>query len=255
MWQRFTENARKVVFYAQEESQGLGATAVCTEQLLLGILRQSDSTAGVILTELGLSFETCRNRIIEKTPRYSNTSAVDMTLSPRAKRVIDLAFDEARGFHNDYIGTEHLLIALIREQDGIAGKTLLEYGIGLEKTRAKAQDVQLRQERPTQKSPANSRAQLHIRDEIIVEKVKSISAFATSNPDYVAYVAEIARLKDEVDGVLSLMQRNLLLGLCMEVEQGGSIHENENWKKLGLTKGQAKSLSEIGTQVHRLLSD
>src|SRR5580658_7915294 len=129
MWQRFTERARKVVFYAQEEAQRFGEGYVSTEHLLLGLVRESDSVAARVLEKLGVSLNRIRSEVEKQLPRGDARPSQDMTLTPRAKRVIDLAYDEARTLENNYIGTEHLLLGLIREGDGLAGRTLAKLSV------------------------------------------------------------------------------------------------------------------------------
>ncbi|HEY3780620.1 MAG TPA: ATP-dependent Clp protease ATP-binding subunit [Fimbriimonadaceae bacterium] len=142
MWQRFTERARKVVFYAQEEAQKFGEGYVSTEHLLLGLVRESDSVAARVLDKLGVSLNRIRAEVEKQLPRGDARPSQDMTLTPRAKRVIDLAYDEARNLNNNYIGTEHLLLGLIREGDGLAGRVLAKLGVELEKARREVMALQ-----------------------------------------------------------------------------------------------------------------
>ncbi|MBI1756556.1 MAG: ATP-dependent Clp protease ATP-binding subunit [Fimbriimonas ginsengisoli] len=142
MWQRFTERARKVVFYAQEEAQKFGEGYVSTEHLLLGLVRESDSVAARVLEKLGVSLNRIRAEVERQLPRGDARPSQDMTLTPRAKRVIDLAYDEARNLNNNYIGTEHLLLGLIREGDGLAGRVLAKLGVELEKARREVMALQ-----------------------------------------------------------------------------------------------------------------
>ena len=156
MWQRFTERARKVVFYAQEEAQRFGEGYVSTEHLLLGLVRESDSVAARVLEKLNVSLNRIRAEVEKQLPRGDARPSQDMTLTPRAKRVIDLAYDEARNLNNNYIGTEHLLLGLIREGDGLAGRVLAKLGVELEKAR---REVMALQDNETQtKSGTGSRA-------------------------------------------------------------------------------------------------
>jgi len=150
MWQRFTERARKVVFYAQEEAQKFGEGYVSTEHLLLGLVRESDSVAARVLEKLGVSLNRIRSEVEKQLPRGDARPSQDMTLTPRAKRVIDLAYDEARNLNNNYIGTEHLLLGLIREGDGLAGRVLQKLGVELEKAR---REVMALQDSETQSKP------------------------------------------------------------------------------------------------------
>ena len=142
MWQRFTERARKVVFYAQEEAQKFGEGYVSTEHLLLGLVRESDSVAARVLEKLGVSLNRIRVEVEKQLPRGDARPSQDMTLTPRAKRVIDLAYDEARNLNNNYIGTEHLLLGLIREGDGLAGRVLAKLGVELERARREVMSLQ-----------------------------------------------------------------------------------------------------------------
>lgn len=142
MWQRFTERARKVVFYAQEEAQKFGEGYVSTEHLLLGLVRESDSVAARVLEKLNVSLTRIRAEVEKQLPRGDQRQTQDMTLTPRAKRVIDLAYDEARNLNNNYIGTEHLLLGLIREGDGLAGRVLAKLGVELDRARREVMGLQ-----------------------------------------------------------------------------------------------------------------
>src|SRR2546425_394040 len=142
MWQRFTERARRVVFFAQEEAGRLGENYVSTEHLLLGLVRENDSVAARILDRLGVSLGRIRSEIERQVTRGDGRLGQDMQLTPRAKRVIDLAYDEARQLSNNYIGTEHLLLGLIREGEGLAGRVLARLGVDLDRTRAEVRSLQ-----------------------------------------------------------------------------------------------------------------
>lgn len=142
MWQRFTERARKVVFFAQEEAQKFGEGYVSTEHLLLGLVRDEDSVAARVLDKLGVSLQRVREEVERQLPRAERKSVQEMTLTPRAKRVIDLAYDEARSLNNNYIGTEHLLLGLIREGEGLAGRVLAKLGVDVERARAEVLALQ-----------------------------------------------------------------------------------------------------------------
>ncbi|MBS1715138.1 MAG: hypothetical protein JST30_12460 [Armatimonadetes bacterium] len=135
MWQRFSENARRVVFFAQEEAQGVGEGYVSTEHLLLGLVRE-ECTATRVLHDVGIDLALVRTEVLRMLPRGEPRTSQDMTLTPRAKRVIDLAYDEARQLNDQFIGTEHLLLGLIREHDGLAGRMLEKMDLTMERARA-----------------------------------------------------------------------------------------------------------------------
>jgi len=142
MWQRFTERARRVVFFAQEEAGRLGENYVSTEHLLLGLVRENDSVAARILDRMGVALSRIKSEIERQVSRGDGRLGQDMQLTPRAKRVIDLAYDEARQLNNNYIGTEHLLLGLIREAEGLAGRVLAKLGVDLERTRREVMGLQ-----------------------------------------------------------------------------------------------------------------
>jgi hypothetical protein len=143
MWQRFTERARRVVYYAQEEGARLGTNMVDTEHLLLGLVRERDSVAGRLLEErLGVSLSILRSDTEKQTTRGPGHVGQDMQLTPTAKHMIDLAYEEARSLMNNYIGTEHLLLGLIVEEEGLGGRVLRGRGIGLERTRQAVRSMQ-----------------------------------------------------------------------------------------------------------------
>jgi RimJ/RimL family protein N-acetyltransferase len=142
MWQRFTERARKVVFYAQEEAQRFGDGYVSTEHLLLGLLREPDSMACRVLIALGTKLATVQKEMEKLLPVGETRPSHDMTLTPRAKRVIDLAYDEARNLNNNYIGTEHVFLGLVREEDGLASRVLNKLGVELERARREVMRLQ-----------------------------------------------------------------------------------------------------------------
>jgi ornithine carbamoyltransferase len=142
MWQRFTERARRVVFFAQEEAGRLGENYVGAEHLLLGLVREQDSVAARVLDHLGVPTSRVRSELERQVTRGNGRLGQDMQLTPKAKVCIDMAYDEARQLNNNYIGTEHLLLGLIRASDLLAGRILAKLGIDLERTRKVVMELQ-----------------------------------------------------------------------------------------------------------------
>jgi hypothetical protein len=153
MWQRFTDRARKAVFYAQEEAQKRGSQYVATEDLLLGLLRDSDTLAVRVLETIGVPIHKVRSDVLEALGEPKAVTTADMALSPRGTRVINLAYDEARNLNNNYIGTEHLLLGLIREDIGVAWGILARNGANLEEARRTVIALQDAEQRPSEPSP------------------------------------------------------------------------------------------------------
>ena len=145
MWQRFTERARKVIFYGQEEAQKLGTLEVSPEHILLGLLRESDCVAAIALTNLGVRLEQVRLEVEKQILAPNPTDTEHMTLTPAANRTIDFSVAEAKALGNNYIGTEHLLLGLLREDEGIAAKALTELGASIEAVRTEVIALQERE--------------------------------------------------------------------------------------------------------------
>jgi len=133
---RFTERARKVLTLAQEEAQRFNHNYIGTEHLLLGLGRQGDSVAAKVLSNLGVELREVRSRVKLIIGRGDREVEGEISLNPRAKKVIELAVDEARRLGHHYIGTEHLLLGLIREGNGIAAGVLESLGVNLERVRS-----------------------------------------------------------------------------------------------------------------------
>ena len=133
---KFTERARKVLGLAQEEAQRLQHNYIGTEHLLLGLVREGEGVAAKVLRNLGVDLNEARSAV-EAIIGHGNRVVIgELGLTPRAKKVIELAVDEARRLNHPYIGTEHLLLGLVREGQGIAAGTLEKLGVELEKLRA-----------------------------------------------------------------------------------------------------------------------
>jgi len=135
MWQRFTERARKAVFYAQEEAGRWDERFVTTEHLLLGLIKDDDSMAVRVLEAMDINTRLVRLESERHMKKGNDPMCQDMQLTPRAKRVIDMAYDEARQMNSNYIGTEQLLLGVIREGEGPAARILAKFGANLERTR------------------------------------------------------------------------------------------------------------------------
>ncbi|HEY0074815.1 MAG TPA: Clp protease N-terminal domain-containing protein [Abditibacteriaceae bacterium] len=134
MWQRFTERARRVILLGQEEASKMNSIHVGTEHLLLGIVSE-EGVAAQILIKMGVAPEQVRQEIMAAIVPNDERGHQESSLTPRAKRVLELAADEARRMKHNYIGTEHLLLALMREKDGSAAKVLRQLGLDLKKAR------------------------------------------------------------------------------------------------------------------------
>ncbi len=135
MFERFTEKAIKVIMLAQEEARRLGHNFVGTEQVLLGLIGEGTGVAAKALKSMGVNLKDARAEVEKIIGRGSGFVAVEIPFTPRAKRVLELSWDEARQLGHNYIGTEHLLLGLIREGEGVAARVLENLNVDLNKVR------------------------------------------------------------------------------------------------------------------------
>jgi ATP-dependent Clp protease ATP-binding subunit ClpC len=133
---KFTERARRVLTLAQEEAQRFNHNYIGTEHLLLGLVREGDGVAAKVLANLGVELNKVRSAVEFIIGRGDRAVMGEIGLTPRAKKVIELAVDEARRLNHHYIGTEHVLLGLVREGEGIAAGVLESLGVNLERVRA-----------------------------------------------------------------------------------------------------------------------
>jgi ATP-dependent Clp protease ATP-binding subunit ClpC len=135
VFQRFTERARRVVVLAQEEARRLRHNYIGTEHLLLGVLREEEGVGARVLASLGVTLDGVRAQVGSIVGQGDEVTTGQIPFTPRAKRVLELSLREALALGHDYIGTEHLLLGLVREREGVAAKILLDLDIDAERIR------------------------------------------------------------------------------------------------------------------------
>jgi len=142
MFNRFTERARKVIILAKEEARRFNHDYIGTEHILLGLVREGEGVAATVLQKMGVSLENIRIEI-EKLVQPGPTTQIigDIPFTPRAKKALELAAEEARSLGHNYIGTEHILLGLIREGEGIASQVLLNLGMDLNRVRNEVMEI------------------------------------------------------------------------------------------------------------------
>ncbi len=153
---KFTKRARNVLNLAQEEAQRLQHNYIGTEHLLLGLIREGEGVAAKVLNNLGIDLDKARSSVESIIGRGNRVVTGEIGLTPRAKKVIALAVDEARRLHHHYLGTEHLLLGLVREGQGIGAGVLESLGVNLEKVRVQTLQVLGKRERSENDDGNNS---------------------------------------------------------------------------------------------------
>ena len=147
-FEKFSERARRVLSLAQEEAQRFNHNYIGTEHVLLGLVRETEGTAAKVLGNLSVELKKVRSAVEFIIGKGESTGNSEIGLTPRAKKVIELAVDEARRLNHHYIGTEHLLIGLMREGEGVAAGVLESLGITLDKVRGETTSILQQGQRP-----------------------------------------------------------------------------------------------------------
>ncbi len=135
MFERFTERARQVVVLAQDEARELRHNYIGTEHLLLGLLREEEGLAARVLASLGITVEEVRAQLARIVGPGDETTTGQIPFTPRAKKVLELALREALSLGHNYIGTEHILLGVVRENEGVGARILLSFGADAETVR------------------------------------------------------------------------------------------------------------------------
>jgi hypothetical protein len=136
MFERFTDRARRVVVLAQEEARMLGHNYIGTEHLLLGLIHEGDGVAARALQSMGIELDVVRVRVAEVVGKGQHPLPGHIPFTPRSKKVLELSLREARQLGHDYIGTEHILLGLVREGEGVAAQVLASFGADLKRVRS-----------------------------------------------------------------------------------------------------------------------
>src|SRR2546425_12265959 len=135
LFERFTERARQVVVLAQDEARALKHNYIGTEHILLGLLREEEGLAARVLESLDITVEEVRAQVARIVGQGDEVTTGQIPFTPRAKKVLELALREALSLGHNYIGTEHILLGLVRENEGVAARILLDFDADAEKIR------------------------------------------------------------------------------------------------------------------------
>jgi ATP-dependent Clp protease ATP-binding subunit ClpC len=164
LFERFTDRARLVVVQAQEEARMLNHNYLGTEHILLGLIHEGEGVAAKALEALGISLEAVRQQVEEIIGQGQQAPSGHIPFRPEAKKVLELSLQESRVLGLHYIGTEHILLALIRQGDGVAAQVLADQGAGLDRVRQQVIKLLLRY---LTRQPAPPQADLASRNETI----------------------------------------------------------------------------------------
>jgi ATP-dependent Clp protease ATP-binding subunit ClpC len=201
MFERFTDRARNVVVLAQQEARLLKHNYIGTEHILLGLVRESDGLAAKALEALGIGLEAVREQVEEIIGRGQKSPSGHISFTPRGKKVLELSLREALQFGHNYIGTEHILLGIIREGEGVAAQVLVNLGGDLKTVRQ--QVIQLLKEKPTTEELPQAAQARAARLAESVGEAGIVSRAEAAVPMGLTSPAESASLNGKLNEVLS----------------------------------------------------
>ena len=244
MFERFTDRARRVVVLAQEEARMLNHNYIGTEHILLGLIHEGEGVAAKALESLGISLEGVRSQVEEIIGQGQQAPSGHIPFTPRAKKVLELAFREARALGHDYIGTEHILLGLIREGDGVAAQVLVRLGADL--NRAREQVIRLLQE-------GQGDDDVLARVGLLDRRLAAIERWVGIRPDLDDLDQEIAQARQEKEAAIDREDFEVAVARRDEEKQGRAaraVREDE-WTeadagRLSLASEFARMNAELG---------
>ncbi len=203
MFERFTDRARRVVVLAQEEARMLNHNYIGTEHILLGLIHEGEGVAAKALESLGISLEAVRQQVEEIIGQGQEAPSGHIPFTPRAKKVLELSLRESRQLGHDYIGTEHILLGLIREGEGVAAQVLVKLGADLNRVRQRV--IELLQGHRDEADPAASAAlprQRGLPQEIIAARLHAIGARLSAVEQRTGTGPDTGELDQQIEQVL-----------------------------------------------------
>jgi ATP-dependent Clp protease ATP-binding subunit ClpA len=223
MFERFTDRARRVVVLAQQEARGLDHNYIGTEHLLLGLIHEGEGVAAKALESLGISLDGVRQQVEEIIGRGQQAPSGHIPFTPRAKKVLELSLRESLQLGHDYIGTEHILLGLVREGDGVGAQVLVRLGAELNQVRQ--QVIQLQQGHQ-EKGPVRARSTageirllpaVNARLEAVEQRLTAIEQRVGTGPDLSDLDEQIAQVRREKESAVDVQ----------DYEQAASLRNRE----------------------------
>jgi len=254
MFERFTDRARRVVVLAQDEARMLNHNYIGTEHILLGLIHEGEGVAAKALESLGISLEAVRQQVEEIIGQGQQAPSGHIPFTPRAKKVLELTSREASQLGHNYIGTEHILLGLIREGEGVAAQVLVKLGADL--NRVRQQVIQLLhgyQEKEPAAAPGGPRrgrapSDVLARVTAVESRMSVIERRVGSGPDTADLDEQIAQARRDKESAID----------SQDFEQAGSLRDRENQLLADKTARRHQweaahpDLASLAEQVQRL---
>ena len=249
MFERFTVRARRVVVLAQEEARMLNHNYVGTEHILLGLIHEGEGVAAKALESLGISLDAVRQQVEEIIGQGQQTLTGHIPFTPRAKKVLELALRESLQLGHDYIGTEHILLGLIREGDGVAAQALVRLGADLNRVRQQVIQL-LHGYQPKGPVSARSAARentllsaVQARLEAVEQRLAAVEQRVGNGPDTSDLDEQIAQVRREKESAVD----------AQDYEQAAALRNRE--KELLATKAARQKQRAAGHPALPVLAE
>jgi ATP-dependent Clp protease ATP-binding subunit ClpC len=264
MFERFTDRSRRVVVLAQEEARMLDHNYIGTEHILLGLIREGEGYAARALESLGISLDAVRQQVEEIIGRGQEAPSGPVPFTPRAKKVLELSLRESLQLGHNYIGTEHILLGLLREGDGVAAQVLVRLGADLDRVRQQViqllhgyqgQDVESAVSRPGGRIPAGLPDDALARFDALDRRLTALERWVSMQPDLEDLDREIAQVRHEKEAAVDRQDSQAATALRDKERQLLADRADREKEWAGSAAGRrtvATELDRLNTEVERL---
>jgi ATP-dependent Clp protease ATP-binding subunit ClpA len=264
MFERFTDRARQVVALAQEEARMLNHGWIGTEHILLGLIHEGDGVAARSLESLGISLDAVRQQVEEIIGRGQQAPSGHIPFTPRAKKVLELSLRESLQLGHNYIGTEHILLGLLREGDGVAAQVLVRLGADL--NRVLRQVIQLLhgyqgQDAGSAGSGLGERARAVLPDDAVAwfdaldRRLTALERWVSMQPDLEDLDQKIAQVRRDKEAADARQDSQVAAALRDKEEQLLAARADREKEWAGSAAGRntvARELDRLNTELERL---
>jgi ATP-dependent Clp protease ATP-binding subunit ClpC len=264
MFERFTDRARRVVVLAGEEARMLDHGWIGTEHILLGLIREGDGHAARSLESLGISLDAVRQQVEEIIGRGQQEPSGHIPFTPRAKKVLELSLRESLQLGHNYIGTEHSLLGLIREGDGVAAQVLVRLGADLDRVRERViqllhgyqgQDVRSAGSQPGERAPAALPDDALARFDALDRRLTALERWVSMQPDLEDLDQEIAQVRRDKEAAVDRQDSQAATALRDTEKQllAARADREKEWAGSAVRRRtMVRELDRLNIQVERL---
>ena len=264
MFERFTDRARRVVVLAQEEARMLSHNYIGTEHILLGLIHEGDGVAARALESLGISLDAVRQQVEEIIGRGQQAPSGHIPFTPRAKKVLELSLRESLQLGHNYIGTEHILLGLLREGDGVAAQVLVRLGADLNRVLRQViqllhgyqgQDAGSEGSRPGERAPAGLPDNAPAWFDALDRRLTALERWVNLQPDLNDLDQKIAQVRRDKEAAVDRQDSQAATALRDKEKQllAARADREEEWA--GSAAGRmsvARELDRLNTELERL---